>query len=257
MNKIDSLLGPMFPSFAQSVASSQGNSMPLLPTAMEQAFKGFRQFQEVRQTTGTAGAGLKPQDATPPPQNDAAREAAQAKIRDIMGNYDPEDGDADEKAQRIAGDPELCKYLTKEQRAELVKGLFDGSTGEAEEDAAMEIIRTAGPEDLKWVVNSVGWDELSDELDGGDLTEINTLLAKPVTSQSDYVLNMVGLTNADLDPKDGLEWLEFEHPRIQEKLDSMARGRSAASVAGLGSATKKALLKEIGDEQRSGVSFQR
>jgi hypothetical protein len=167
-----------------------------------------------------------------------------------MGDYDPEDGDSDEKAQQIASDPELCKYLTKEQRAELVKGLFDGSTGEDEEDAAMQILRTASPEDLKWVVGNVGGDELEDELDSGDLTEINALMARPQPVETDKVFDTMGISEADLDPKDGLEWSQYES-RIQDALDKM----SPDELKKLGEdfeAHKKQLLKEIADAQRKG-----
>src|SRR5262245_35468847 len=197
-----------------------GNPFQFLATqALQQAWQGFLKNAESPQT-GTSAQALTPQDAEPPAQ-DPAREAAQARIREIMGDYDPEDGDSDEKAQQIAGDPELCKYLTKEQRAELVKGLFDGDTGEDEEDAAMQILRSANPDDLKWVVGNVGWDELDSELDEGDLTEINTLMARPSPAQTDQVLDQVGISDADLDPKDGLEWSEFEN-QVQAMLNSMS-----------------------------------
>src|SRR5262245_11380141 len=190
-----------------------GNPFQFLATqALQQAWQGFLKNAESPQT-GTSAQALTPQDAEPPAQ-DPAREAAQARIREIMGDYDPEDGDADEKAEKIAGDPELCKYLTKEQRAELVKGLFDGDTGEGEEDAAMQILRTADTEDLKWVVSNVGWEELDDELDGHDLDEINKLMARPAAAQSEQVFDKMEISKADLDPKDGLEWSEFEK-RIQ------------------------------------------
>src|SRR5262245_33728142 len=122
---------------AQSATTPKGNLAQTQPTPMDKAWKDFLKHQPKQDNTATSVQALK-QDAG---ETDAA-EKAQKKIKEIMGNYDPEDGDADEKAEKIARDPELCKYLTKNQRAELVKGLFDGDTGEAEEDAAMQILRT-------------------------------------------------------------------------------------------------------------------
>ena len=212
--QFNSILAPPWARF-------DGNSNQSLPPGtMDKAWKGFLEYQQSQQKTGTSTQGLKPQDAGVDMGTDEAKNA-QAKIQDIMGSYDPEDDDADEKAEKIAGDPELCKYLTRDQRAELVKGLFDGSTGEDEEDAAMVIIRTASPDDLKWVVDSVGWDDLEDELDDGDLDEINSLLARPSLAESGEVFDEVGISDADMDPKDGLEWSEFEH-RVQDKLNSLS-----------------------------------
>lgn len=241
----------------------QAEPAKLLSFVIEHASTGFLKYRPLPPDPppappdppaqgGDAGPGLSPQDAGNAGQPDeaAARDAAQARIREIMGNYDPEDGDADEKAQQIASDPELCKYLTKEQRAELVKGLFDGDTGEGEEDAAMQILRGAGPEDLKWVVGSVGWDELEDELDGGDLTEINALMARPPETQTGEVFGDMGLTDADFDPKSGLEWAEFE-ARVQAYLNGLSPDERK-DLFRYFEDHKKDLLKEIADAQRSG-----
>lgn len=251
MNKINPFLNHRALSFGNPGLGLGGNPFQFLATqAIQQAWQSFLQNTASQEKTGTSAQALTPQDAAPPAESDPAREAAQARIKDIMGDYDPEDGDADEKAEKIAGDAELCKYLTKEQRAELVKGLFDGDTGEGEEDAAMQILRTADTEDLKWVVNNVGWEELEDELDGHDLDEINKLMARPAAAQSEQVFDKMGISEADLDPKDGLEWSEFEK-RIQEMLDSLSAEQLQQLIGDL-EKNKKALLKEIGDLQRSG-----
>jgi len=172
-----------------------------------------------------------------------------------MGDYDPEDGDSDEKAQQIAGDTELCKYLTKEQRAELVKGLFDGSTGEDEEDAAMQILRTANKEDLKWVTNNVGWEALDDELDSHDIDELSRLLAQPdpvADTPVGSVFDEFGITPADLEPETGLEMAELKK-KIQESLAGMS-DEQIAKLANDLLTNKKDMLKEIAGLERKGLN---
>jgi hypothetical protein len=195
--------------------------------------------------TGTSAQALTPQDAAPPSQDTEEAKAAQQKIHDIMGDYDPEDGDSDEKAQQIANDPNLCKYLTKEQRAELVKGLFDGDTGEDEEDAAMTIIRSGSPDDVKWVVGNIGWEDIEDELDSEDLTEINRLMAQPSSSETDKVFEEAGVTE-----NDAMEEAQFDQ-EVQDSLNGMSQDELQALAAKY-ETDKAAILKEISDLERRG-----
>src|SRR5436309_1187748 len=119
------------------------------------------------------------------------------------GDYHVDDGDSDEKAQQVSNDPELCKYLTKEQRAELVNRLFDGSTGADEDDAA---------------------DELGDELDSEDLDKISNILFQPDLASNTPVnaaFDEFGITGADLEAETGLEIDELKQ-RVGEELDSMS-----------------------------------
>lgn len=102
------------------------------------------------------------------------------KMKDLMKDYDPEAGNADEIAEKIAADPALLHSLTREQRLQLVRGLFDGHTTEAEEDAAKNILLSAKDRgELQSLVNELGWDELSSELDDEDIAEIKSKLARP------------------------------------------------------------------------------
>lgn len=91
------------------------------------------------------------------------------RVAELMDGYVPTNADADEIAETIAADGSLNAVLTKEQRLQLVRGLFDGDTGEAEEDAAVSILRTASITDLRWLIGQIGWDELEDELDEEDI----------------------------------------------------------------------------------------
>jgi hypothetical protein len=208
------------------------------------------------ETTGEAG--VKPQDVAPPPptreeQEKAARDAAQARIQQIMGNYDPEDDDADAKAEQIANDPELRKYLTPEQRAQLIRGLFDGSTSEGEEDAAMRLLESASGEDLKKVVGAIGWEELSDELDDHDLTAISAMLANATQTggpASNAALESLGILPADRDPKFGLEADEFD-AQIRSKLKPMTP-EEIRQLADQLIGDKKLILKEIAEAERRG-----
>lgn len=260
MNKIHPFLYPNIQDLMSRGSDSwkpglgpRGNPFQFLADQMMgQAWNAFLKTVPNPSQTGTSAQALTKQDAAP--EIDPAREVAQIRIRDIMGDYDPEDGDADEKAQKIAGDPELCKYLTKEQRAELVKGLFDGSTGEDEEDAAMQILRSANKEDLKWVTNNVGWDELDDELDSHDIDELSRLLAQPepvADTPSGAVFDEFGITPADLEPETGLEMAELKR-KVQETLAGMSEEQIAKLADDL-LANKKELLKEIADLERRGL----
>jgi hypothetical protein len=205
-------------------------------------------------------SAVKPQDAQPAPegpspeeQEKAAREKAQERIKQIMGNYDPEDDDADEKAEQIANDPELRKYLTRDQRAQLIRGLFDGSTGEGEEDAAMLLLESANGGDLKWVTQNLGWELLEDELDGHDLTKISSMLANATQnagSNTNSVFEEFGIFPADLDPKLGLEMDELK-TRVRDRL----KKRSPEEIKKLVDQVlekKKLILKEIAEAERRG-----
>lgn len=126
---------------------------------------------------------------------------------DVMGAYDPTSSNADEIAQTIANDPELFATLTVEQRAQLVRGLFDGSTSEAEEDAALKLLVVGTTKDeLLQLVNAVGgWDEIRDELDACDMDTIAQALASRQTSVVDELFASLGLADhANLSMEDFL-----------------------------------------------------
>jgi hypothetical protein len=252
MNRIDSPFVPLFPTLSSPLGTTAKSPFTNMFPAflMSQAFTAFLDGQSLRPAAaGVSTPGLTPQDAPPPPA-DPERDAAQARIKDIMGDYHIEDGDSDEKAQQIADDPTLCKYLTPDQRITLVKGLFDGSTGEDEEDAAMTIIRSSPQQDLQTVVNGVGWDDIEDELDDEDIDEIHGLLARPPEDQSHQMLDKVGVTDADLDPKDGIEWSQFED-KVRDAFNNMTPD-ALKQLADEFLNNKTKLLKEISDLQRSG-----
>jgi hypothetical protein len=104
------------------------------------------------------------------------REEARSQIEDLMAGYNYTANNADEIAVDISNRKDLLPHLTVEERIQLVRGLFDGETGERQEDAAMEIMRTASNEDLKRVVDAIGWNELSSELDSQDMYELRDRL---------------------------------------------------------------------------------
>jgi hypothetical protein len=217
-----------------------------------------RSAPELQSAHGSAPeeSSLDPQDAqpaaegaSPEEQKKAARDNAQERIKQIMGNYDPEDGDADAKAEQIANDAELSKYLTKEQRAQLIRGLFDGSTDDDEEEAAMKLLRSASGEDVKWIVGNIGWETLEDELKGDQLDQIPGLLAQstPANSSVHSAIGELGLTPSDL----GVPMKE-----LLEKVKANLNGKGPEEINQLAErllAMKDEVLKEIAEMERRGL----
>ena len=90
---------------------------------------------------------------------------------DLTG-FDPTDDDADDVAEIIANNPSLLSSMSVHDKVLLVKALFDGDTGEAQEDAAMKILMSMTASELQNAVNQIGWDELDSELDDEDIAKL-------------------------------------------------------------------------------------
>jgi hypothetical protein len=185
-------------------------------------------------------------------QSQAGSPSARREIERLMRSYNPESSDADEVAVKISERKDLLANLTVEERKKLVMGLFDGSTGEDEEDAAMDIIRSASDADLKEIVDSIGWDRLRDELDPHDIDEMSKRLANPKatssTSPASSALTKVGIENPN-------EEIGEIKSKIKQKLDSM----SSSEVESISSeilSGKKEILAEIANLERTGKGTQ-
>jgi hypothetical protein len=170
-------------------------------------------------------------------------------LRDLLQGYDPGSSDADEIAERIANDPDLLAALTKEQRLMLIRGLFDGSTGEGEEDAAMRLLTEGtGPDELKWLVDRIGWDELDDELDGHDLDAISKGLTKVPAGKNSIegILAQFGIKNVeDMDASKVRDL-------IKKKLAEMS-GQQKADLAKKLLDGRKDILDEFTNLRRIGL----
>jgi len=115
---------------------------------------------------------------------------------DLMVGYDPEDDDADAIAQTIVNDPELFASLNVAQRGALILGLFDGSTGDAEESAALKLLlEGTSREELLQLVNAIGWDTIRDELESGQIDQISQALAARQTTVIDELFTELGLAH--------------------------------------------------------------
>lgn len=179
------------------------------------------------------------------------REKARKEIDGIMNGYDPTSSDADEKAEAVSKRKDLLPHLTKDERENLVRGLFDGPTGEDEEDAAMEILRTASDEDLKKIVDSIGWDKLRDELDEEDIKEITKRLANAKPTRANSPSTKV------IEDKGGVSDTKGKMEKIQEqikaKLDSMTPAQiEVTSKELLTDKNSEAILNEVARLGRSG-----
>lgn len=178
--------------------------------------------------------------------------SARREIEKLMREYDPESGDADETAVEISKRKDLLPHLTAKEQEQLVMGLFDGATSEQEEDAAMEILRGASDENLKKIVNSIGWDRLKNELDPEDIDEISKRLANPKAtasnSASSKILENFGINNSS-------EEIGEIKRKINQKLDSMSPSE-IESLSNETLANKNSVLSEIAMLERSGKGTQ-
>jgi hypothetical protein len=74
--------------------------------------------------------------------------------------------DNSEDYYEVAKKKGTLKSLTKEQRRKLIENLFGGKTWGDDEARCMELLNTAPDKDARYVIRSIGWGEMEDELGG-------------------------------------------------------------------------------------------
>lgn len=166
-------------------------------------------------------------------------------LDNFLSQHDQYSGDADEIAVLIAqslNDPQRDQpvVLSREKKFLLIRGLFDGHTGEEEERAVQALLFSHSGRDAAWLVDRLGLSAMEDELGSKVRDDVIARLGDPQNSPIEELASLFKKRGL---PIESISIREGTSPQVRGEIDADLRRR----LLEMPEAQLKTLVQEVLD----------